>query len=98
VISYHVVTSRSRSRKDDPRKSSNVSDEIHHDENIEENLEENIEKDTEGREAHLDMMMQNITFPTHVQVFTSGQGIGIINFAPKYSTCQSRQQERSPWR
>jgi hypothetical protein len=56
-----------------------------------------LEEEREG-EAHLDMVVQNIPFPTHVQVFTSGQGIRIINFAPKYSTCQSRQQERSPWR
>ena len=34
-----------------------------------------------GREggAHLDMVVQDITFPPYVQVLTSGQGIGIVD-------------------
>jgi hypothetical protein len=44
-----------------------------------------------GREAHLDMVVQNITFPPYVQVFTSGQGIGIINFEHKRSMCHVSQ-------
>ena len=41
----------------------------------------------ERREAHLDMMVQDITFPPHIQILTSGQGIGIVDFEHKHPTC-----------
>jgi hypothetical protein len=37
-----------------------------------------LEEEREG-EAHLDMLVQDIPLSTYVQVFTSGQGIGIVD-------------------